>query len=134
MTDPRAIIAQAREGPVPAHWRVFTRRRGKVSGFLRGTSHHPDPILVVTHDGAIEYVSEHKPLTVVDFDELAGIALRVEGHSFSDSSIVTLRVWVDLQHRDGRTTRWQSTSFPDNLPAVQSVIEAYGAHAVLRGR
>jgi len=135
MTDPRAILGQARQGPVPEHWRVFTGRRGKISGFFRGTSHDPDPLLVITHDGVIEYENERKPLTIVNFYDLARIALQVEGHSFSDSSIVTLRVWIDLHYRDGRkATRWQSTSFPNNLQAIQGFIEAYGAHNAMRGR
>lgn len=48
MTDPRMVLAQARQGLVPADWRVFTKRRGMVSGFLRGTSNDPDPLLVIT--------------------------------------------------------------------------------------
>jgi|SRR5574341_514946 hypothetical protein len=134
MTDPRTILAQARQGSVPVNWRVFTGKRGKLSGFLRGTSHDPDPLLVITPDGAIEYVNERKPLTVVNFYDLAGMTLQVDGHSFSDSSIVTLTVWVDLHYPDGRKTKWRSTSFADNLQTIQSLIEAYGAHKALRGR
>jgi hypothetical protein len=134
MTDPRTVLGQARQGPVPVHWRVFTKKRGKQSGFLRGSSHDPDPLLVITPDGAIEYVSERKPLTAVNFDDPTGITLQVHGQSFSDSTSVTLQVWIDLDHRDGRKTKWRSTSFADNLQAVQLVIEAYGAHKALRGR
>jgi hypothetical protein len=133
MTDPRMILGQARQGPVPVDWRVFTKKRGKLSGFLRGSSHDPDPLLVITPDGAIEYAHEHKPLTVVDFDDLAGVALQVQGHSFSDSTIVTLQVWIDLHYRDGRKMKWRSASFADNLQTVQCFIEAYGAHKALRG-
>ena len=92
MTDPRTILGQARQGPVPMNWRVFTKKRGKLSGFLLGSSHDPDPLLVITPDGAIEYTNERKPLTVVNFDDLAGITLQVHGSSFSDSTIVTLQV------------------------------------------
>jgi len=134
MTDPRTILGQARQGPVPANWRVFTKKRGKLSGFLRGSSHDPDPLLVITHDGAIEYASERKPLTVVSFYDLAEITLQVQGSSFSDSTIVTLHVWIDLHYRDGRKTKWRSTSFADNLRPVQCFIEAYGAHKALQGR
>lgn len=134
MTDPRTILEQARHGPVPVNWRVFTKKRGKLSGFFRGTSHDPDPLLVITPDGVIEYANERKPVTVVNFYDLGGITLQVDGHSFSDSSIVTLTVWVDLHYRDGRKTRWRSTSFADNLQAIQAFIEAYGAHKALRGR
>lgn len=109
MTDPRTILWQARQGSLPEGWRVFTKKRGKLSGFLRGSSQDPDPLLVITPDGAVEYVNERKPLTVVNFNELAGIALQVHGSSFSDS-------------------------FADNMQAVQCFIEAYGAHRALRGR
>ena len=115
MTDPRTILGRARQGPVPVNWRVFTKKRGKLSGFLRGSSHDPDPLLVITPDGIIEYANERKPLTVLNFDDLAGIALQVRGSSFSDSTIVTLAVWIDLAYRDGRKAKWRSTSFADNL-------------------
>jgi len=110
MTDPRTILGQARQGPVPVNWRVFTKKRGKVSGFLRGSSHDPDPLLVITPDGAIEYANERKPLTVVNFIDLAGIALQARGSSFSDSTIVTLDVWIDLHYRD-----WSCPAFVDTL-------------------
>ncbi|MEU1818921.1 hypothetical protein ABZ543_27605 [Streptomyces roseifaciens] len=105
-----------------------------MSGFLRGTSNDPNPLLVITLDGAIEYVNERKSLAIVNFHDLAGIALRVEGHSFSGSSIVTLTVWVDLHHRDGRKTEWKSASFADDMQTIQGFIEAYGAYKELRGR
>jgi hypothetical protein len=128
------ILGQARQGPVPVNWRVFTKKRGKLSGFMRGSSHDPDPLLVITPDSAIEYANERKPLTVVNFDELAGMTLRERGSSFSDSTIVTLEVWIDLHYRDGRKTKWRSTSFADNLQSIQYFIEAYGAHKALRER
>jgi hypothetical protein len=134
MNDPRAILGQARQGPVPVSWRIFTKKRGKLSGFLRGSSNDPDPLLVITPDGAIEYANERKPSTVVDFHDLAGIALRVRGSSFSDSTIVNLDVWIDLHYRDGRKTKWRSTSFADDLQTVQCFIEAYGAHKARRER
>jgi hypothetical protein len=76
-------------------------------------------LLVITPDGAIEYVNERKPLTAVNFDDLTGITLQVHGQSFSDSTSVTLQVWIDLHHREGRKTKWRSTSFADNLQAVR---------------
>ncbi|MFC5144695.1 hypothetical protein [Streptomyces aureoversilis] len=134
MTDPRTILGQARQGPVPDNWRVFTKKRGKVSGFLRGTSHDPNPLLVITLDGVIEYMNESKPLAIVNFHDLARITLHVDGRSFSDSSIVNLSVWIDLHHRDGRKAKWQSASFADDMQVIQGFIEAYGAHKELRGR
>jgi hypothetical protein len=43
MLDPRAVLGQARQGGVPASWRVFTKARGRVRGFRRGTSADPGP-------------------------------------------------------------------------------------------
>ncbi|HZF92527.1 hypothetical protein [Streptomyces sp.] len=129
MTDPRTILWQARRGPVPADWRVFTKRRGKLSGFLRGTSDDPDPLLVITPDGAVEYISERKPLTTVVFRDLAGMKLRVAS---SDSS-AAVSAWVDLRYLDGSRTKWRSAGFADDLAAIQGFIEAYGAHKALRG-
>jgi hypothetical protein len=71
---------------------------------------------------------------VIDFDELLSIDLRVRGSSFSDSTLVTLQVWLDLHYRDGRkTTKWRSASFGDNYQTVRSFIEAFGAHKAMRG-
>lgn len=133
LNDPRAIIERARLDPVPANWQVFTKKRGKLSGFLRGSSHDPDPLLVITADGVVEYTDERKPVTVVSFRDLARITLRVDGHSFSDSTIVTLQAWIDMHYHDGGKAKWRSASFPDNLHAIQCFIEAYGAHKALRG-
>ncbi|MFJ5732324.1 hypothetical protein [Streptomyces paradoxus] len=134
MTDPRTILTQARQGPVPADWRVFTKKRGKVSGFLRGTSDDPNPLLVITPEGAIEYKDERKPLTIINFYELAGMTLQATARTTSDSSFATLSVWVDLHYGDGTKTKWRSASFADNLQAIQGFIEAYGAHKALQGR
>ncbi|MFF9819549.1 hypothetical protein [Streptomyces sp. NPDC014006] len=75
MTNPRTVLMQARQGPVPENWRVFTKKRRKVSGFLSGTSDDPDPLLVITPDEVIEYKNERKPLTIVNFCDLAAIKL-----------------------------------------------------------
>ncbi|MFJ3794344.1 hypothetical protein [Kitasatospora sp. NPDC090091] len=133
MTDPQMILGQARYGPVPPDWRVFTKRRGKLSGFLHGTSHDPDPLLVITPEGSVEYASEHKPPVIVAFYDLAGIDLQVSGQSFSDSSTVNIAVWIDLHYHDGRKAKWRSASFADNMRAVQGFIEAWGAYRALRG-
>ncbi|MEU1422664.1 hypothetical protein [Kitasatospora sp. NPDC005751] len=133
MTDPRTILWQARQGPVPTDWHVFTKRRGKLKGFFRGTSDDPDPLLVITPDGTVEYTDERHPPTVVDFYALTDITLQVRGQSFSDSTMVNLAVWIDLQYRDGTKAKWRSASFPGDLRAVQGFIEAYGAHKALLG-
>ena len=119
-------------GQGPASWRVFTKARGRVRGFLRGTSADPDPLLVITPDGVAEYVDGKKPVAVVDFDSLARISLRVSGSTFSDSIQVRLDVWLDLHYRDGRKSKWRSASFADRYETVQAFIEAYGAHQAFR--
>ena len=68
MLDPQAVLGQAGQGRAPASWRVFTKERGRVRGFLRGTSGDPDPLLVITPAGVVEYVDSKKPVAVVDFD------------------------------------------------------------------
>jgi hypothetical protein len=129
--DPQAVLSQARAGDPPAAWRVFTTERGRVRGFLRGTSDDPDPLLVITPDGVVEYMDSRKPIAVVDFNSLRRINLRVTGSTFSDSIHVRLDVWLDLHYRDGRKSKWRSASFAGRYETVQAFIEAYGAHRVL---
>jgi hypothetical protein len=132
MLDPHAVLGQAGQGGAPATWRVFTKERGRVRGFLRGTSDDPDPLLVITPVGVVEYSDSKKPITVVDFDSLARISLRVHGSTFSDSSQVRLQVWLDLHYRDGSTSKWRSASFSSQFGTVQSFIEAFGAYQAFR--
>src|SRR5690349_3719933 len=132
MLDPQAILGQAAQGNAPATWRIFTKQRGKVRGWLRGTSDDPDPLLVITPAGVVEYVHSKKPIGVVDFDTLAGIALRVTGSTFSDSITVQLDVWLDLHFRDGKKSKWRSDSFAGQYGTIQAFIEAFGAYQALR--
>ncbi len=130
--DPQAVLSQASQGRAPATWRVFTKQRGRVRGFLRGTSADPDPLLVITPDGVVEYIDSKKPSAVVDFDNLSSISLQVRGSTFSDSIQVRLDVWLDLQYRDGRKSKWRSASFASQYLTIQAFIESYGAHQALR--
>lgn len=100
-------------------------------GFLRGTSDDPDPLLVMTPRGVVEYVHSKKDITVVDFDSLSRISLRVTGSTFSDSIHVRLDVWLDLHYRNGKKSKWRSASFADKYETIQAFIEAYGAYQVL---
>ncbi|MGW4758976.1 hypothetical protein [Streptomyces chartreusis] len=139
MTNPRDVLMQASQGPVPENWRVFTKKRGKLSGILRGTSDDPDPLLVITPDEVIEYKDKRKPLTIVKFHDLAGITLKATARTPSGSTVTAnmparLDVWVDLAYRDGRKEKWRSTSFADDLQTIQVFIEAYGVQKALRGR
>jgi hypothetical protein len=131
MRDPQAILSQAHQGVAPSDWAVFTKRRGRIGGFLRGTSDDPDPLLVITLEGIVEYVDHRKGLHVVDFDQLSEVTLRIQGHSSSDSMLVTLDVWLELRFRDGRKQKWRSASFANDYRSIQSVLEAYGAHKAL---
>jgi hypothetical protein len=133
MRDPRAILSQASQGTAPPGWAVFTKKRGRLGGFFRGTSHDPDPLLVVTPEGVVEFVDSRKGLRIVDFDQVSELTLRVRGSSMSDSMIVNLEVWLDLRFRDGRKEKWRSSAFADDYRTIQSVLEAYGAYMALRG-
>jgi len=132
MLEPQVVLGRARDGSAPANWRVFTKQRGRVRGFLRGTSADPDPLLVITQAGVVEYADSKKPVTVVDFGDLARITLRVTGRSFSDSTIVHLDVWLDLHGRDGSKSKWRSASFADQHGTVQAFLEAFGAYQAFR--
>jgi len=89
---------------------------------------------VITPEGVVvEFVDNRKGLVLLDFDQLSDITLRIKGSSFSDSTIVNLDVWLDLRLRDGRKPKWRSSTFGNDYRTVQSVLEAYGAHKVLRG-
>lgn len=133
MRDARAVLTQAGQGTAPPDWAVFTKERGRVRGFLTGRSDDPDPLLVITPEGAVEYVDGRKPLAVVDYDDVATVDLRIQGHSFSDSITVTLDVWIDVTYRDGRKkTKWRSASFGDDFRTIQAFLEAFGAHRALR--
>ena len=76
MTSPQELIDLARRGPVPADWRVFTKPRGVVGAFFRGTSGQPDPVLVITPEAAVEYVSDKVSLAILPFDLVAEAKLR----------------------------------------------------------
>jgi len=131
--DQQAVLSQASQGMAPTTWRIFTKERGRLRGFLRGTSTDPDPLLVITPDGVVEYIDSKKPAMAVDFDGLSRIGLRVSGSTFSDSIQVRLDVWLDLYYRDGRKSKWRSASFADQYQTIQAFIEAYGAHQAQRG-
>jgi hypothetical protein len=129
MTSPQEIIDQARRGPVPADWRVFTQPRGRVGAFFRGTSGHPDPVLVITLDAAVEYTNDREPLSVMYFAWVAGASMRLRATTTSDSHSVRLRFWVDVRLTDGRTVQWKSATFPARIDVVQRFVEGCVIHA-----
>ena len=134
MAYPDAVIAQARQGAAPAAWRKFTRKRGAIGAFFRGTAQDPDPLLVVTTEAVVEYISSKKPLAVVLFADLASVALRAQATTTSDSMTARLQVWLDLRYADGRKAKWQPAMFEDDLSVIQQFVEAYGAYKALAQR
>jgi hypothetical protein len=132
MRDPQAMLSQVRQGSVPSTWKVFSKKRGVIGGFFSGALNEPDPLLVFTPEGVIEYVNEKKPLAVILFDQLSEIRLQVYASSFSDSSSVSLNVWLDLHYLNGKKVKWQSSSFKNNLQVIQSFIEIYSVYKALR--
>jgi hypothetical protein len=132
MLDPHAVLGQARTGTTPPTWRVFIKKRGRVKGFLRGTSDDPDPLLVISPLGVVEYADSKKPVTLIDFDTIARITLQVKGSSFSNTPTVHLEVWLDLHDHRGKKSKWQSASFADQHDTIQAVMEAYGAYRAFR--
>src|SRR5882724_4454992 len=134
MRDPQAVISQVRQGAAPAGWRVFTKKRGAIGAFFRGTSDDPDPMLVFTMDAAIEYVSGKKPLDAVYFADLASVVLRADARTTSDSLAAHLRVWLDLQYLDGGKAKWNSATFPNDLPVIQQFLEAHALCKALSQR
>jgi hypothetical protein len=137
MRDPQEIISAARQGLAPPDWRVFTGKRSVIGGFFRGTSHDPDPLLVISSGGVVEYVSEKKPLAVVAFRDLSAMRLRAKAtatttsnSSFADAHLF---VWLDLSYGDGRKQEWKTASFRNNLLVLQSVIETYAVYRAQPG-
>lgn len=134
MRDPHAVIAMVRQGAAPGHWRVFTKKRGAIGAFFRGTSHDPDPLLVFTSDSVIEYVSEKSPVAAIFYPELAGVTPCAHATSHSDSTITHLRVWLDLSYGDGRKVKWTSAAFASDLRVIQQFLESYGGYKALSRR
>jgi hypothetical protein len=76
MTGPQDVIDLARRGVAPPDWHVFTKRRGVVGAFFRGTSGHPDPMLAITPEAAVEYVSDKVSSAILPFGLVAEAKLR----------------------------------------------------------
>ena len=131
MRDPQVILSRVRQGSVPSTWRVFSKKRGIVGGFFSGTLNDPDPLLVFTPEGVLEYVNEKKPLAIIIFDDLSEISLQINARTMSDSMQVWLDVWLDLHYLSGKKVKWQSSSFKNNLQVIQSFIETYAVHKAL---
>lgn len=132
MTSPQEVIDQARRGPVPAGWRVFTKPRGVAGAFFRGTTGQPDPVLVITLAAAVEYTSDKVPLSVPYFAWVADASLRVRATTSSGSSTVRIRFWVDVRLTDGRTVQRKSAAFPRRIEVMQHFVAGCAVHAFWR--
>jgi hypothetical protein len=133
MEDPQAILSLARQRSVPSTWRVFTKKRGVTKGFFGRTLHDPDPLLVFTPEGVIEYINERKPLSIIKFADLSEVRLRVSGVNASSDDIKE-PMWLDLyllNEKHGAHKQWHSSSFKDNVPVFQYFIEAYALYKAL---
>ncbi|HYX51790.1 MAG TPA: hypothetical protein VE843_18720 [Ktedonobacteraceae bacterium] len=134
MRDPRAILSQVRQGSVPPTWKIFTKKRGAVGGFFSGTSRDPDPMLVFTPEGVLEYINEKKPLAVIIFNDVSEIRLQVHASTMSDSMNVWLDVWLDLYYFGGKKVKWQPSSFKNDLQVIQHFIETYAVYKAFHRR
>jgi hypothetical protein len=133
MRDPQEVISVARQGLAPPDWRVFTGKRSAVGGFLRGTSRDPEPLLVISPEGAVEYISEKKPLRVVAFRELSRVRLRAKATTTRDSPFAHLHAWLDLHDTGGGKQEWRTASFTNNLAVLQALIETFAVHRARLG-
>ena len=136
MTSPQEVIDLARRDVAQPDWHVFTKRRGVVGAFFRGTSGNPDPMLVITSDAAVEYISEKTPLAVLHFGQVAEAKLRARATAMKGSSSsqphASLHVWVDVTLTDGRKVKWQSASFRNNVRVMQRFCEGCAVYAFWR--
>lgn len=67
MFDAGNVLDQARRGYQSCLWMVFVGKRFAPWTWVRGTLQDPDPLLVLTPEGAVEYINSKHNLAVVDF-------------------------------------------------------------------
>jgi hypothetical protein len=80
-------------------WGYFTGRKD---------ARDPDPLLVVTPEGFVEYFLSRHPLNAVSFAKLETIIVQVRGKIRRDRLLTRLRLWLELHYPDGRVERWRS--------------------------
>lgn len=91
----------------------------------------PDPLLVVTPDGFVEYYLLRHPLNAIHFAELKTIMVQVRANIRRNMSITRLRVWLELHHPDGRVERWKPKGMygEDEDLITQSIATAFDEFA-----
>ena len=48
----------------------------------------------------------------------------------SDTAHASLHAWIDLHYQDGRTAKWEPSSFKDDLRILQAFIEVFAIYRV----
>jgi len=91
----------------------------------------PDPLLVVTPEGFVEYYLLRHPLNAISFAELKTIMVQVRANIRRNMSITRLRVWLELHHPDGRVERWKPKGMysEDEDLITQSIATAFDEYA-----
>jgi len=91
----------------------------------------PDPLLVVTPEGFVEYFLSRNPLDAVPFTALDTIMIQVSANIRRNMSITKLRVWLELHYPDGRVVKWKPKGMygDDEDLITQSIIAAFDDYA-----
>ncbi len=132
MFDAGNVLGQARRGYKSHLWSVFVGKRFAPWAWVRGTLQDPDPLLVLTPEGVVEYSNSKHNLAVVDFFAVRDIALKVSGSSSSDSTLVSITLWIDIHYVDGSKDRWRPKArYDESYALFQSFIMAFGMHWAL---
>ncbi len=87
----------------------------------------PDPLLVVTPEGFVEYFLSRHPLKAVSFTELDTIMVQMSANIRRNMSITRLRVWLELHYPDGRVVKWKPKGMygDDEDLITQSIATAF---------
>ncbi len=91
----------------------------------------PDPLLVVTPEGFVEYFLSRHSLNAVSFTELDTIMIQMSANIRRNMSITRLRVWLELHYPDGRVERWKPKGMygEDEDLITQSISTAFTEYA-----
>ncbi len=92
---------------------------------------NPDPLLVVTPEGFVEYFLSRHSLNAVSFTALDTIMIQMRANIRRNMSITKLRVWLELHYPDGRVKKWKPKGmYGDNEDViVQSIVTAFTDYA-----
>jgi len=92
---------------------------------------NPDPLLVVTPEGFVEYFLSRHPLNAVSFTALDTIMIQMRANIRRNMSITKLRVWLELHYPDGRVKKWKPKGMygDDEDVIIQSIVTAFTDYA-----